>query len=571
MNKPEPRYLWEQWSRWARLRGDAEAVVHWTAESEPIRWTWRSLLAEAGRLAGVLKVAGVEPGAVCAIIVRHHPRFHALYMAVSALGAIPSVLAYPNARLHPDKFIQGLRGMARRSGLDWILTERSLESAIHPLVTGGDTSVRGLLFPLDEASTALEPSDLNSLLEVPEPTDTCLLQHSSGTTGLQKAVTLTHHTVLSHVRCYGRTLAIRDGDRIVSWLPLYHDMGLIAAFHMPLALGIPVIQLDPFEWVSMPEILLQAITRERATLCWLPNFAYNLLVDRVQADDLAGHSLASIRLLVNCSEPVRAESHARFAAKYEAFGLQPSALGACYAMAETTFAATQTVAGERARVIHADRAALGEGRAVPASDERASRACVSSGRSIPGCTVQVTGEDGTPLPERSLGELWLRSDHLFEGYRNNPEETARVLVDGWYRSGDLGFQLDGETFVVGRKKDLIIVAGKNIYPEDIEDAVGSVQGVLPGRTVAWGTYEEATGTESISIVAETGITDPMELKKLKARIQVAGNAMDISIAHVHLVPPRWLIKSSSGKPSRKANAARVEKGDAIPPTEEESK
>jgi acyl-CoA synthetase (AMP-forming)/AMP-acid ligase II len=565
MNTEEPATLWAQWSHWSRRRGEAEAVVHWSAEGAPVRWTWRALLDEAERLASVLERGGIGPGHVCALIVRHHPRFHALYLAVSALGAIPAVLAYPNARLHPDKFVQGLRGMAARSGLDWILTERPLEDVIRPLATGSETTVRGLLFPLDDGPGDLPSSGPRRPLGAGSPGDICLLQHSSGTTGLQKAVTLDHRTVLEHVRCYGRTLGVGAGDRIVSWLPLYHDMGLIAAFHMPLALGIPVVQLDPFEWVSMPELLLQAASSERATLCWLPNFAYNLLVERVHEEELAGLSLSSLRMVINCSEPVRAESHARFMTRFEPFGLPRSALGACYAMAETTFAATQTPPGARAREFLADRAALGEGRAVPATHREAARACVSSGRPIPGCQVQVTAEDGASLPEGAVGELWLRSEHLFAGYRNNPEETARAMAGGWYRSGDLGFVLDGEVFVVGRSKDLIIVAGKNIYPEDVEDGVSGVEGVLPGRVVAWGTYDAAAGTESVSVVAETALTDPASRRKLKGRIQGAGSAMDVTIGHVHLVPPRWLIKSSSGKPSRKANAARIERGEALPP------
>ncbi|MBK9519316.1 MAG: AMP-binding protein [Anaeromyxobacter sp.] len=556
--------LWDQWLQWADLRGDREAVVHWSADAAPVRWTWQALVREAEALAQVLSGAGVARGDVCALIVRHHPRFHALYMAVSALGAVPAVLAYPNARLHPEKFLHGLRGMARRSGLDWILTERALEPTVGPVALEADTTIRGLLYPLDLPVVAAPGAP--SLLQqpTPDPAAVALLQHSSGTTGLQKAVTLSHHTVLEHVREYGRVLGMGPSDRILSWLPLYHDMGLIAALHLPLALGIPVVQLDPFEWVSMPEIFLRAASDEGATVAWLPNFAYNLMADRVHQDDLDGVRLGSLRLLVNCSEPVRAESHDRFLARFQPLGLRVSVLGASYAMAETTFAATQTRPGAPARVFSAERGALAGGRVVLAGDPAVARRCVSSGHPIPGCTVQVTDEDQSPLPEGRVGELWIRSAYLFDGYRNNEEETQRAMSGGWYRSGDLGFVQEGEVFVVGRKKDLIIVAGKNLYPEDIEDAVGSVEGVLPGRVVAWGAFDDATGTEQVCVVAESEATEGADLKRLKTRIQVAGSAMDVTIARVHLVPPRWLIKSSSGKPSRKTNAERIERGEVTP-------
>jgi fatty-acyl-CoA synthase len=557
--------LWDRWSHWATQHGDREAVVHWVAGQDPVRWTWRELAAEALRFAGLLREAGVRPGDVCALIIRHHPKFHALYLGVSALGAIPAVLAYPNPRIHPDKFVQGVAGMARRSGLDWILTEAELEPIVGPLTRISGSTVRGLLFPLEWKGVASEPMTVAASPSLARGADTeCLLQHSSGTTGLQKAVMLSHRAVLDHVASYGAALQLRETDRIVSWLPLYHDMGMIAAFHVPLAMGIPVVQLDPFEWITMPQLLLEAISRESGTLCWLPNFAYNLLADRIHEEELEGTRLDSMRMFINCSEPVRADSHSRFVARFAQYGLRPESVAACYAMAETTFAATQTSAGEPARSFVADRAALTRGDVVAAAPGAAARTCVSSGRPIPGCEVTVLGETGELLGAGKVGELVIRSTTMFEGYRNNPEDTAKVLRSGQYFSGDLGFELDGEIFVIGRKKDLIIVAGKNLYPEDIEDAVGQVPGVTPGRVVAVGLEDEAAGTEQICVIAETDVTGPAEQKKLRLAIQVAGMQIDVTIARVYLAPPRWLIKSSSGKPSRNAHRQRILDGELSP-------
>ncbi len=550
--------LWDRWTANARAAPDREAVVHWVAGEEPFRWTWRALVDQAARFACELRDLGVRPGDVCATVLRHHRLFYPLYLGISALGAIPSVLAWPNPRLHPAKFVQGLSGMARRSGLRWILTDRALEATVRPLVEAPGTTVRGVLFPLEWTLDGPAPALPAAGAAATAP---CLLQHSSGTTGLQKAVVLSHRDVLGHARDYAGAIALGPADRVASWLPLYHDMGLIAAFHVPLAFSVPVVTLDPFEWVSAPVLLLEAISRERATLAWLPNFAYHLLADRVHDEDLEGLRLDTLRMLVNCSEPVRAESHDRMLARYRRHGLRASAMGACYAMAETTFAVTQTPPGVPAATLAVDREALARGEVAPPSAPERARRCVSSGAPIPGCAVRVTSAAGEDLGDGRVGELVVESRSLFEGYRNLPEETAAVLSGGRYRTGDLGFRRGEDVFVVGRSKDVIIVAGKNLYPEDVEDAVSAVPGVLPGRVVALGVADEALGTEQVWVIAESDRHGTPEEPGLRAAIQLAGAAIDVTIARVLVAPPRWLIKSSAGKPSRKANRERVLAGE----------
>jgi acyl-CoA synthetase (AMP-forming)/AMP-acid ligase II len=553
--------LFQRWSDNAARDPSREAVVHFCAGEPARRFTWGALVAGALVEALRLAEAGVRRGDVCALLLRHTPRFYALYLGISALGAIPSVLAYPNARLHPDKLVHGLTGMARRSGLDWVLTEAALEPVVGPLLTGQGSSVRGLLFPLDWPAPGEGQSAGGFAPAAPDPDETCLLQHSSGTTGLQKAVALSHRAVLGHVRRYGAAIGLSPDDKVASWLPLYHDMGLIAAFHLPLAAAVPTIQLDPFEWIAAPHLLLQAMSEERATIAWLPNFAYDFTAQRADEDELAALRLDSVRLFVNCSEPVRAASHAKLLARLAPLGLREGALSACYAMAETTFAATQTRPGARARELSVSRDDLGRGVVSLAEPGAQARLCVSSGAPITDVEVRVVGEGGEALPEGRVGELYLRSASMFEGYRNDPEKTAAALDDGWYKSGDDGFVWEGEVYVAGRRKDLIIVAGKNLYPEDIEDAVGAVQGVLPGRVVAFAIDDEQTGTEAVCVVAETDREGEAERKALRLAILRAGMAIDVTIAEAHLAPPRWLVKSSSGKPSRKTNRERLLAGE----------
>jgi fatty-acyl-CoA synthase len=547
--------LWQRWMRNAEKNPERDAIVHWCVDGPSTRWRWRELLNEAQRAGNYLKSRGVKPGEVCAIILRHHPQFYSLYMGAVAIGALPAVLAYPNARLHPDKFVQGLVGMTRRSGLDWILTEGSLEPVVGKLATGENSTVKGVLLPLDAAWGEAPAAETVP----PKVSDACLLQHSSGTTGLQKAVVLSHEAVLGHVEAYAESLHLSDSDKIVSWLPLYHDMGMIAAFQLPLALGLTLVQLDPFQWVTAPVLLLNAISEEKGTVTWLPNFAYNLLADRVHEEELEGVKIDSMRLFVNCSEPVRADSHRRFLERYSHLGIRAEQLSACYAMAETTFAATQTAPGAAASTVVVDRAKLRDGAASPAGDGP-TRECVSSGKAIRGCELKVVDESGKLLGDGAVGEIAIRSEWMFTEYRNNEQDTRLALRDGWYYTGDYGFRIDDEWYVAGRKKDIIVVAGKNLFPEDIEDAVGGVAGVIPGRVVAFGMDNEEAGTEEVCVAAETEAGEA-EQKALRLAIQKAGMRIDVTIARVFLVPPRWLIKSSAGKPSRKANRQRILDGE----------
>jgi hypothetical protein len=334
-------------------------------------------------------------------------------------------------------------------------------------------------------------------------------------------------------------------------------MGLIATFHLPLTFGIPLIKLDPFEWILGPELLLEVITKEKCTLTWLPNFAYNVLADKIYDDELPNFDLSSLRMVINCSEPIRFHSHELFFNKFKSCGFKKSALSTCYAMAETTFAVTQTPPDTEPKIIKADVKLFNRGIIESSEKQSEVRICVSSGRLIEGCEIKIVNEKNEVLPDGRIGEIAIKSISMFDGYRNYPEKTSEVLKDGWYYSGDLGFCYDGEYYIIGRKKDVIIVAGKNIYPEDIEDAVNNIKGVIPGRVIAFGEDNEELGTQEVNIIAETSITEEEEKKKLISEIRQLNTSLEISIKNIYLVPPKWLIKSSAGKPSRNANKERI--------------
>ncbi|MBE2271053.1 MAG: AMP-binding protein, partial [Anaerolinea sp.] len=386
--------------------------------------------------------------------------------------------------------------------------------------------------------------------------------HSSGSTGLQKGVMLSHRAVMQHVIDYAPTIGIQTADKtdspslIVSWLPLYHDMGLIAAFILPIVTGTPLVIMSPFVWVRQPAMLLRAITRHKATHVWLPNFAYNFMATRIRDAALTGIDLSSLDYVINCSEPVYAESHRTFAQRFTPYGLRESALQVCYAMAENTFAVTQTFGVPR--IDRVDRRRFAEERiATPAEGDAPSSEIVSCGVPIDGVQVRICAETGDTLPDRHVGEIELLSATMLTGYYRR--DDLQPFHDGWFKTGDMGYLADGELYVTGRKKDLIIVAGKNVYPQDIENLLNGLPGVYPGRVVAFGVPNEALGTEDVAVLVESAaeaVDDEQRGDIVRAiRARVAADT-EVTARYVEVLPPRQLIKTSSGKIARAANRER---------------
>jgi acyl-CoA synthetase (AMP-forming)/AMP-acid ligase II len=452
--------------------------------------------------------------------------------------------------------------MTQKSGLDWVLTEKELHHLFGKIVKAEGSTIKDIIFPIEEniqIDINKYTSELKKIRESFNLDDPVLLQHSSGTTGLQKPVILTHYDILKHVEQYGEALELNENDKFVSWTPLYHDMGLIGTFHLPLAFGIPTVQINTFEWILAPGILFEAISKEKTTITLQPNFAFNLLTNKVKDEDMEGIDLSSMRLFINAAEPIRHDTMERFIARFKKYGLNELAPTTQYGMAETTLAVVQTPPGKKYKILEVDRQKLANGIVEIANEStKVKRVCVSSGVLLKECEMKIVDDNRNPLPELTLGEIAVKSASQFKGYRNYPEKTAKVIdSEGWYYTSDYGFIFENELYVIGRKDDIIIVAGNNIYPEDIEDAVNQVEGVQKGRVIAFGELNEELGTEVISVIAETKIENEDEKKRLIIEIKKAGMSIDIPIANVYLVPPRWLIKSSAGKPSRKANSQRI--------------
>lgn len=515
--------------------------------------TAREFFEQAARSASALEQAGVRPHDLVVLVLQHGPEVLYAFWGAMLLGAIPSIFPFLTPKLDADRYYASVRELVTLSEVRAVVTYGEMLPALRAHLDRIPT----LTAILDTDALAADPAPRDYFVDAPSrPQDTAFLQHSSGSTGLQKGVMLSHQAVLNQIAAYSAAIRLSPDDVIVSWLPLYHDMGLIAGFILPIVQGIPLVLMSPFHWVRDPQILLRAIQEHGGTLCWLPNFAYSFLATRVRRSALGDLDLSSLRALINCSEPVRDESHRAFLERYQPYGLSALALQTCYAMAENTFAVTQSALDRPPRVDWIDRAALREqGRAQPAPQgDPAAVAMVSCGVPIPNTEVRVVDAGRRDVPERQVGEIALRSTSMLSGYYRRPEATADALADGWHFTGDLGYLAQGELYITGRVKDLIIVGGKNIYPQDIEHAINDVPGVHPGRTVAFGVFNPSLGTEDIAVVCEVETGDPAArdaiTREIRARIATTTDTM----AHyVHLVDAKWLLKTSSGKIARGAN------------------
>ena len=512
--------------------------------------TYADLCAHAAGYAAALAAGGVQPGEVVIIILPHGAALLAAYWGVVLHGAVPAIMPFLTEKLARERYLADLASLLRITQPAALITYAAFETAMRSALAP-DASVRAVL--LSEAvSPAAEWSAETLAGTRADAQAVALLQHSSGTTGLQKGVALSHRAVFNQLQAYGGALQTGSADVVVSWLPLYHDMGLIAGFILPVLSGMQLVLLSPFDWVRRPALLLQAISTHRGTLCWLPNFALNFCAQKIRERDLEGVDLRSLRALINCSEPTRAESHALFAQRFAEYGLARGALATCYAMAENVFAVTQSEPGSAPHVDVVDPTALSRAENAQALRAAAGGAqMLSNGRALPNVQIEIRGADGAALPERQVGEIALRSDCLLESYYKRPDLTSGAFSAGWYLTGDLGYLADAELYITGRMKDVIIVGGKNIHPHDIEDLAGAVAGVHAGRVVAFGVYNAERGTEDVVLVAET---DTLAAADVAAAVRDRVNrGTDVALAAVHLVPPGWIIKTSSGKAARSAN------------------
>jgi fatty-acyl-CoA synthase len=519
--------------------------------------SYQRLILGASAYGKTLECAKIQPGDVVILILNHGEDLIFAFFGAILHGAVPSIMPFLTEKLDPEHYRQSLTSLFEITKPTAVITYPEFVSEVR-IAARNTPSIRAIISSDDIQSG--DVADIDGFLGLQRAADDIvLLQHSSGTTGLQKGVALSHQAVFHQIESYSKAMLLnaspKGNDTVVSWLPLYHDMGLIAGFIMPVLTRTPLVLMSPFDWVRAPYKLLQAISTYRGTLCWLPNFAYNFCAQKIRSRDLENVDLSCVRAVTNCSEPMVWQSHQAFLEKYKPYGLRPEAMATSYAMAENVFAVTQGGIEKPVTIDLIDRQSLLSGKNVVSTEnEQDGVKMVSAGKPIENTRVKVVDSKGKELAERNIGELALQSNCMLTGYYQRPDITQKCMLDGWYLTGDLGYMFDGEVFITGRKKDLIIVGGKNVYPQDLERLAGETPSVHPGRVVAFGIFNDEIGTEEVVIVAEVETDDESEKYKVGDEIRKRVNrGSDISLRYVHIVERNWLIKTSSGKIARSAN------------------
>ncbi|MCB1911022.1 MAG: AMP-binding protein [Rhodocyclaceae bacterium] len=522
-------------------------VTFYRSEDETETLSYRQLADAAARVAGALARAGVQPGNAVALMLPTGLDFLCGFYGVLMAGALP-VPIYPPAR--PAQLEDHLRrqaGILRNCEARLMITF----DRVRPLAQ----MLTGLCPTLDRVLT---PAELDNAAPLRVPVladDLALLQYTSGSTGDPKGVMLTHANLLANIRAWGQGVGLGSTDVAVSWLPLYHDMGLIGAWLGSVYHAYPLVLMSPLDFLARPERWLWAIHRHRGTVTAAPNFAFDLCVRRLAGQPLDGLDLSSWRFAASGAEPISPATLERFREAFGRYGLRPEALAPVYGLAECSVGLTVSPPGRGARIDAVGREALTrDGRADPATaDATTALHFVSCGSALPGHELRVVDAAGSVLPERVVGSLEFRGPSATRGYYRNPDATARLVHDGWLVSGDYAYLADGEVYFTGRAKDMIIRGGRNFYPYDLEHAVGELPGIRKGCVAVFGAADSQHGGERLVVVAETRERDAAARQALERGI-VAAAADELGLPPdvVVLAPPHTVLKTSSGKIRRAA-------------------
>ena len=545
-------------------------VLDWHVERQPDR-TQITLLGDEGethisylalaqasrRVAAGLQQRGLAPRQTVAIMLPTSADYFYVYFGILLAGGVP-VPIYPPARLAQiEEHVRRHGRILANARAAMMVTVRQGRGVARLLQAQVET-LRAVVSAdeLLEAGEALQPVAIDA-------SDTAFIQYTSGSTGDPKGVVLTHANLLANLRAMGPALGIRPDDVFVSWLPLYHDMGLIGAWLGTLYYGLPLVVMSPLAFLARPARWLRAIQDYRGTLSAAPNFAYELCARKIDDAELQGLDLSSWRLAANGAEAVLPETLARFRDRFAPYGLRPSAITPVYGLAECSVGLAFPPPGRGPRIDAVRRDAfVAEGQALPAGDDDPTALrFVSCGHAIPGHALRVVDAQGRPVAERLEGRLEFQGPSATAGYLDNPKATAQLLRDGWLDTGDRAYLADGELFITGRVKDIVIRGGRNIYPHEVEEVVSEVAGVRKGCVAVFGSVDPAGGTERLVVLAETRERAPESRERVRAAVAdrvfgALGEPADLIV----LAPPHTVLKTSSGKVRRSACRELFESG-----------
>lgn len=525
--------------------------------------------ARAAQAAAALAARGIRPGDRVAIVAATSPEFFDGFFGCVLAGAVPVPL-YPPVRLgRLDEYHERTAAMMQAARVALVLADRRTQRVLGRTL---EQARPALGCERLDALHGRESLDLESDLE---PDALGFIQFSSGTTRRPHPVAVTHRQILANVDAIGGAVLGAHPESAsfrhvaASWLPLYHDMGLVGGLFTSLLHGRDLVLIPPELFLARPALWLRAISRHRATISPAPNFAYALCVDRVADAELEGVDLSSWRVAMNGAEPVAPRTLERFLSRFAAYGLRPEALTPVYGLSEATLAVTFSRLDERFSVRRFDADALVDaGRAVEvgASASTRSLAIVSCGPPLPGFAIEIRDAAGEARSEGELGRVFVRGPSLMTGYDGLPEETKAVLRDGWLDTGDVGFLYEGELHLHGRAKDLVVLRGRNHAPQELERALDDLPGVRPGCSAAVGHVDEEG--EALWLFVERARDAGADAQDAALEEAVRRRALERSglrAQRVVVLDPGTLPRTSSGKIRRAETLRLFERGELVPP------
>lgn len=519
-------------------------ILHYASHDTPEEMSYRTLWQGATRVAAGLWERSVRAGDRVALMLPTGRGYFFSFFGILLAGAVP-VPIYPPTR--PSQLEEHLRRHGRilqNAGVRLLITFPEANRVAHLL----RTQVPSLQHIVDWAR--LDGANGGLPIATGNGDDIAFLQYTSGSTGDPKGVVLTHAQLLANIRAMGKAVNVSADDVFVSWLPLYHDMGLIGAWLGSLYFALPLVVMSPLRFLARPSRWLWAIHRHRGTLSASPNFGYELCLGKLPEAELAGLDLSSWRYAFNGAEPVSAATLRRFAERFAPYGLSASTLAPVYGLAEAAvgLAFPPPLRGPLIDRVKRERF-MSTGEALPAkAADPDPLAIVACGRPLPGYRIQVVDDAGRPLAERREGRLEFQGPSATRGYFNNPRASARLFRDGWLDTGDRGYIADGEIYITGRIKEMIIRGGRNIYPYELEQLVGELAGIRKGCVAVFPNADPDTGTERLVIVAESRETDPGRREELRRAIrQRTVDLLGLPPDDVVVAPPHTVLKTSSGK------------------------
>jgi fatty-acyl-CoA synthase len=487
---------------------------------------------------------GVKPGERIALVAQTCPEFAALFCGAIYAGAWPVPLPLPTSFGGKESYIDQLSVQLESSDPTMLLFPA--EIAEMSAAAAERQGCKGISF---EDFAALPEG--GATLPSPEPDDICYLQYSSGSTRFPHGVAVTHRALLNNLRGHGIGMELVEDDRCVSWLPWYHDMGLVGCLLSPIANQVSTDYLKTEDFARRPLAWLDLISRnEGTTLSYSPTFGYDICARRISSQSPVGErfDLSRWRLAGNGADMIRPDVMQNFVNAFADAGFKASAFLPSYGLAEATLAVTLMPPGEGICVELVEEERL-SGTPRDLSRPARYRAIVNCGKPVLDMEVEIRGEDDKPRGDHIIGKVWCKGPSVMHSYYRDPEATAACMVDGWLDTGDMGYMADGYLFIVGRAKDMIIINGKNHWPQDIEWAVEQLPGFHQGDIAAF-SVETENGEEVPAVLVHCRVSDPEERLRLHNQIRDKVRSITGMNCVVELVPPRTLPRTSSGKLSR---------------------